>query len=184
MSEFRGPWANTERSPLIAQTCRCPLMCPTHGENGAIPGDMSHPSQPWGIGFPESTAGYTSTESVDPEELEMMRSTISKNKVWVTPASIIPIEISNAPELLKENNLEVQGKGEEIVVTLGETKIVFSYEIANALCQEILKARKRIELTLPETLDTTLEAMKARLGSDMAPLVDLLREVIENNKNK
>ncbi len=46
---MKGPYANAENAPLFVQKCLCPLNCPVHGENGLIPGDMSHETIRWDV---------------------------------------------------------------------------------------------------------------------------------------
>lgn len=124
-----------------------------------------------------------------PMQWQPVQAPITPLSTYQTPAAIIPVEIENAQEILDQAGLKVVEYGEQIAVEYwldGERReeVGFNYEVANALCQEILKARKRIELTLPETLETTMDALKKRLGPDMAPLADLIKKALTQNPSQ
>jgi DNA-binding transcriptional regulator YhcF (GntR family) len=154
---FRGPYANSENAPLLVQRCICPLSCPEHPD---IP--LIDPAK--------ALADQINQSEKIPELISS----------YVTQPSIVPVVIENASEILAEAGLTVQEMGESIVIKKDKNLITFSYEVANALCQEILDSKKRIELTLPETLDMTLKTLKQRVGHDMAPLVDMIEKMLKN----
>ena len=153
---FRGPYAHSEHAPIFVQRCICPLACPEHPDSEEPAPDV----------LDDATI-------MDQAPVELLSS-------YVTPPAIVPVTIENAEQLLAENNISIQEMGELIAVRTSTGVITFSYELANALCQEILASRKRIELTLPETLDTTIQTLKQRAGHDMAPLVDLIEKMLKN----
>lgn len=211
MDSIQGPYANADKAPLFVQRCRCPLYCPTHGEDGPIPGDMKSPAQHWTgttaatemptnsiqLSQPaaptivETTAlgpapinsdgvignGVTQINNWVPEQAP-----ITNIEVHTTPASIIPVQITDAVEQLLAAGIKITQENETILVNVGDNSVGFNFELANCVAQEILNTRKRIELTLPETLETTLEAAKKRLGPDMAPLVDLIIKALDNKE--
>jgi len=107
-------------------------------------------------------------------------SPVTSLETYNTPPSIVPVQIANATEQLFDAGIYVSQDGENITVTGNGQTVSFGFELANCLAQEVLNTRKRIELTLPETLETTLEAAKKRLGPDMAPLVDLILKALDN----
>jgi hypothetical protein len=151
---FQGPYAHAENAPMFVQKCICPLSCP------------EHPDVPL----------------IDPAE-ELARQVNQSTELissYVTPPSIIPVVIENAKQILEDNQISIQEMGESIAVRTATGLITFSYEVANALCQEILSSRKRIELTLPETLDTTIQTLKQRAGHDMEPLIDMIEKLLKN----
>lgn len=153
---FRGPYAHSEHAPLFIQKCICPLSCP------------EHPNGP-----------HADTSDI-PEEVKQSVAKPELISSHVTPPAIVPVVIDNALEILQENNVSITEHGESIVITKGSLTLAVPFEIANALCQEILNSKKRIELTLPETLDMTLKTLKQRVGHDMAPLVDMIEKMLKN----
>ena len=154
---FRGPYANSDNAPLLVQRCICPLSCPEHPD---VP--LIDPAQ--------ALADEVNQVTATPELISS----------YVTPPSIVPVVIENVSEILEQAGVVVQEMGELITIKKGNNLITFSYEVANALCQEILDSKKRIELTLPETIDMTLKTLKQRVGHDMAPLVDLIEKMLKN----
>lgn len=127
----------------------------------------------------------------DPNAMQWqpVQAPIHQISVHQTPAAIVPVEVENAQEILNVEGISVGELGETVVLEQRESedgplagRIVLNFDSANALAQEILKAKKRIELTLPETLETTLAALRQRAGHDMAPLIDLIAKALKNGQ--
>jgi hypothetical protein len=82
--------------------------------------------------------------------------------------------------LLADHDIVVDpdvANGQVILRTPGYN-ITLQAEILPALAYELLKQKRVLDLTNPDSVESTIETLRSRLGSDLAPLADSIAELL------